>query len=303
MDELTQKICEFLLTNPNSSAREIGKEIGFSKNVVNSCLYANEGSHFLREGITPPLWKNSGDSSEPETAEADLAAFDLDDSNEDVEVENEYQEEDWARLSAEDQQIYHQLNACVARGEFLSRQDRRLMNQLLNRIRQSGGSKERSLKKQEQKAKNRAEFAAKINEKVNQMWSPDQQRMHAKEALTKQFESYLMKLAYGHSNLSNEMQFEDETESDRENRLAESLEVIQTVRSYIETRLTDLENLSETDLVSAGARLAWLKLTSEQSNLSDPKSASDIFPKLCNLEDVKIYKSRFQKIVQRVDKS
>lgn len=52
MDELTQKISEFLLTNPKSSAREIGKEIGFSKNEVNSCLYANEGTHFSKEGLT-----------------------------------------------------------------------------------------------------------------------------------------------------------------------------------------------------------------------------------------------------------
>jgi hypothetical protein len=50
MKDLTQKISEFLLTNPNVSSREIGKEIGFSKNAVNSCLYANEGAHFSREG-------------------------------------------------------------------------------------------------------------------------------------------------------------------------------------------------------------------------------------------------------------
>ena len=63
MDELTQKISEFLLTNPNSSARNEGKEVGFSKNEVNSCLYANEGVHFLKEGLTPPLWRNADDFS------------------------------------------------------------------------------------------------------------------------------------------------------------------------------------------------------------------------------------------------
>ena len=303
MDELTQKISEFLLTNPNSSAREIGKEIGFSKNAVNSCLYANEGAHFSKEGFTPPLWKNSGDSSETETAEIELAAFDHDESNEDLEVENEDQEEDWTRLNTEDQQAYLAIRNYVALGVKISREDRRRMNQLKNRIRQAERNEKSSVERQESKAKNRAEYAEKVNEKVNEMLSADEQRSHAIEALTRQFESYLRKLAYGYSNLNKEKHSDEELESDLEIRLAESRERINTVSSYLETRLSDLENLSDTELFSAGARLAWHKLTLKQSDHVALRSIAEIFPNLDEIEAVKIYKSRFQKIVQRVDKS
>ena len=63
MDAIVEKIKEFLDKNPNSKARAICKEIGAEKKTVNSCLYANLGSHFLKEGLTPPLWRNAGDSS------------------------------------------------------------------------------------------------------------------------------------------------------------------------------------------------------------------------------------------------
>lgn len=62
MDELVGKITEFLKKNPNSKARAICKEVGAEKKVVNSCLYANLGSHFLKEGSTPPIWRNVSDS-------------------------------------------------------------------------------------------------------------------------------------------------------------------------------------------------------------------------------------------------
>jgi len=47
MDNLTQKIGNYLRENPNSNAREICKEIGAEKSAVNSCLYANEGTTML----------------------------------------------------------------------------------------------------------------------------------------------------------------------------------------------------------------------------------------------------------------
>ena len=312
MDDLTQKISVFLLTNPNSSAHEIGKEIGFSKNAVNSCLYANESAHFSKEGLTPPLWKNSGDSSETETAETELAAFDHDKSNEDLEFEIEDgdesidevddESEEWTRLNAEDQQIYLKLNAYIARGEILSRSDRRLMNQLVEKIRRSERSETGSAEKQEQKAKNRAKYAAEVNEKVSELWGVDEQRSHAIEALTRQFESYLRKLAYGYSNLNKEKHSDEEPESELEIRLAESRERIDMVSSYLETRLSELENLSDTELFSAGARLAWHKLTLKQPDHIDPRSIAEVFPNLDEIKAVKIYKSRFQKIIQRVDK-
>jgi hypothetical protein len=303
MDELTQKISEFLLTNPNSSAREIGKEIGFSKNEVNSCLYANEGTYFSKEGLTPPLWVNTGESSEIEKSESELAAADEDESSEDLEVENEEQEEDWTRLDAEDQEEYLVIKTLISLGVKVSKEDRRRMNQLVDRIRKAERSETASVEKQKYRAKNRAKYAAEVNEKVKEMWSVDEQRSHAKEALTRQFESYLRKLAYGYANLNKEKQFDGKTENDLEIRLAELRERIDTASTYLETRLNDLENLSDADLVSAGARLAWYKLTSNQSKHFDPRSVDEIFPKLDEIESVKIYKSRFQEIIQRVNQS
>ena len=58
MDAIVEKIKEFLDKNPNSKARAICKEIGAEKKAVNSCLYSNLGSYFLKEGLTPPLWSN-----------------------------------------------------------------------------------------------------------------------------------------------------------------------------------------------------------------------------------------------------
>ena len=313
MDELTEKISKFLKKSPNSNARRICKEVGADKKAVNSCLYSNIETHFLKEGLTPPLWRNIGDSSKTETAETEIVAFDENDADEDLEFEIEDGDEsidevddeskEWTRLNAEDQQIYLKLNAYIARGEILSRSDRRLMNQLVEKIRQSERSETRSVEKQEQKAKNRAKFAAKVNEKVDEVWSADEQRSHAIEALTIQFESSLRELAYAYLNSNNEKCSDEETESDLEIRLAESRERVDAASSYLETRLSNLENLSDTDLVSAGARLAWHKLTSKQSNLTDPRSANEIFPPLDEIEAVKIYKSRFQKIIQGVDKS
>jgi len=313
MDELTQKICKYLQDNPNSNARRIGKEVGADKKVVNSCLYSNFEIHFLKEGLTPPLWRNIGDITKTETVETEIVAFDENDSSEDLEFEIELVGEsideaddeikEWNRLNAEDQQIYLKLNAYIARGEILSRPDRRLMNQLIEKIRQSEGREERSVKKQEQKDKNSARYTAIVDQKVNQMWLADEKRSHAIEALTIQFESYLRKLAYGYLNLSNEKCSDGEAESDLKIRLAESRERVDAASSYLETRLSDLENLSDTDLVSAGARLAWHKLTSKKSNLSEFRSADEIFPKLDESKAVKIYKLRFQKIVQRIDKN
>ena len=41
MDDLTEKIGKYLQENPNSNARDVGKEIGADKSDANSCLYAN----------------------------------------------------------------------------------------------------------------------------------------------------------------------------------------------------------------------------------------------------------------------
>jgi len=63
MEEMIAKITEFLRKKPNSRARLICKEIGAEKKAVNSCLYSNIGKHFLKQGETPPLWRNVGESA------------------------------------------------------------------------------------------------------------------------------------------------------------------------------------------------------------------------------------------------
>jgi len=63
MEEMIAKITEFLRKNPNSRARLICKEIGAEKKAVNSCLYSNIGKHFVKQGETPPLWRNVGDNT------------------------------------------------------------------------------------------------------------------------------------------------------------------------------------------------------------------------------------------------
>ncbi len=71
MEEMIAKITEFLRKKPNSRARLICKEIGAEKKAVNSCLYSNIGKHFLKQGETPPLWRNVGDSTVTENAVSD----------------------------------------------------------------------------------------------------------------------------------------------------------------------------------------------------------------------------------------
>lgn len=71
MEEMIAKITEFLRKNPNSRARLICKEIGAEKKAVNSCLYSNIGKHFLKQGETPPLWRNVGDNTASDNTVSD----------------------------------------------------------------------------------------------------------------------------------------------------------------------------------------------------------------------------------------
>lgn len=298
MDELTQKISEFLLINPNSSAREIGKEIGFSKNEVNSCLYANEGTHFSKEGLTPPLWMNIGDSSVAQRAETELAAPDEDESNEDLEAENEEHEEDWTRLSSEDQIEYLVIKTRIALGEKVSKEYRSRINQLINKIRQAESSEKRSVEKQEQRAKNRANYAAKVDEKVKEMWSVDEQRKYAIEALSSQFESNLRKLAYGYLISRKEKLFEQENEGEIKIRQAKGRKQVEAVSSSIDTRLSYLENIAEGDLISSTVRFAWI--SPGRTSRVDAKSSTEMFPQFEENDEVKFFRSRFLRILQRI---
>ena len=76
MEEMIAKITEFLRKNPNSRARLICKEIGAEKKAVNSCLYSNIGKHFVKQGETPPLWRNVGDNTVSENTVSESAVGD-----------------------------------------------------------------------------------------------------------------------------------------------------------------------------------------------------------------------------------
>jgi hypothetical protein len=82
MEEMITKITEFLRKNPNSRARLICKEIGAEKKAVNSCLYSNIGKHFLKQGETPPLWRNVGESAvSDDTSSNDVHSIDTPERN------------------------------------------------------------------------------------------------------------------------------------------------------------------------------------------------------------------------------
>ena len=82
MEEMIAKITEFLRKNPNSRARLICKEIGAEKKAVNSCLYSNVGKNFVKQGETPPLWRNVGDNTVSDNAVGDDTASDGTHNNE-----------------------------------------------------------------------------------------------------------------------------------------------------------------------------------------------------------------------------
>ena len=140
MDLLTQKISEYLQEYPNSEARSICKEVGADKKAVNSCLYSSDGTYLLKEGITPPLWRNIGYFSKAESAEAEAVLLDDIEAEEELDFEIEDgaeasdEDEDWTRLNAEDQHVYLKLCASIARGEFLVRSDGSRMNRMKNQI-------------------------------------------------------------------------------------------------------------------------------------------------------------------------
>lgn len=57
MDETTSQIVVLLGRKPNQSARDLSKQLGRLRKDVNSRLYSQLGSVFLKEGSDPPLWR------------------------------------------------------------------------------------------------------------------------------------------------------------------------------------------------------------------------------------------------------
>jgi hypothetical protein len=304
MDKLIQKISDYLQENPNSTARNICKEIGADKSNVNSCLYSNEGTHFFKEGLTPPLWRNINDSSGTETVETELAEFDDNESEEDFEIEDDAsigEGEDWTRLDAEDQKDYLAIKARIDLGEKLSKKDRSRMNQLKNRIYRSVRNEITFIERAERKLQNRAEYNAQVNEEVNNAWSAEEQRVQAIAALSLQFESNLKRMAYGCLLLSKEMNSEQENDSEVENQKVKANNLIRRFSSTINTRLGNLENMSDEELVRSTVGFAWINR--DRTTRPDARSSTEMFPQFEDIEEVKIYRSRFQNIVQRLNGS
>ena len=297
MDDLAEKISAYLQRNPNSNARDICKEVGADKSAINSCLYSNIETHFLKEGLTPPLWRNAGDS--PKIDSEKVKAKTLNDSASEEEIEDE--DEDWALLDAEDQQKYRELSACVARGEVMSRLDKRRINQLRNQIERAKLSYKSLLERQERKVQNRSNYFVIVDKKVNEIWNVDEQHTHAIEALKVQFESNLRKLAYGYLTSSSEKLFDGEGESEIETRQAKSISLLSSVVSTIEARLNSLENLTDEELIISSVRFGWMR--SDGSIRPTPKLATEIFPRFEESEIIKNFRSRFQEIIQRISRS
>jgi hypothetical protein len=304
MDKLIQKISDYLQENPNSNARIICKEIGADKSDVNSCLYTNEGTRFFKEGLTPPLWRNISDSSDTETVETELAEFDDNESEEDFEIEDDEsigEGEDWTRLDAEDQKDYLAIKARIDLGEKLSKKDRSRMNQLKNRIYRSVRNEITFIERAERKLQNRAEYNAQVDEEVNKAWGAEEQRVQAIAALSLQFESNLKRMAYGCLLLSKEMNSEQENDSEVENQKVKANNLIRRFSSTINTRLGNLENMSDEELVRSTVGFAWINR--DRTTRPDARSSTEMFPQFEDIEEVKIYRSRFQNIVQRLNGS
>ena len=302
MDNLIQKIGDYLQKNPNSNAREICKEIGADKSSANGCLYANEGTRFIKEGTTPPLWRNMIDSSGAETVENELAEFDGIESEEDFEIDDRPKlissDEDWTRLDAEDQKDYLAIKARIDLGEKITKQDRSRMNQLKNRIYQSVRNEITFSESAERKLRNRAEYVARVDEEVNKEWSAEEQRVQAIAALSLQFESNLRSLAYGFLLLSKEMNSEQENYSEDENQKVKANNLIRRFSSTINTRLGNLENMSDEELVRSTVGFAWFNRG--KTIRPNSRSAIEMVPQFEEIEEVKIYRSRFQAIAQRI---
>ena len=305
MDNLTQKIGNYLRENPNSNAREICKEIGAEKSAVNSCLYANEGTLFFKEGNTPPLWRNMIDSSGTEKVEIRITEFDDLESGEDFEVEDNAEsvdaDEDWTRLDAEDQKDYLAIKARIDLGEKITKQDRSRMNQLKNRIYQSVRNEKTFIESAERKLRNRAESAARVNEEVNEAWSAEEQRAQAIAALSLQFESNLRRMAYGCLLLSKETNTEQDNDSEVENQKVKGNNLIKQFSSTINTRLGNLENMSDEELVRSTVAFAWFNRG--KTIRPNSPSAIEMVPQFEEIKEVKIYQSRFQTIVQRINEA
>lgn len=304
MDNLTQKIGDYLQENPNSSARNICKAIGADKSNVNSCLYSNEGTRFFKEGTTPPLWRNMIDSSGTEKVENKITEFDDNESEEDFEIEDDEsigEGEDWTELNSEEQQVELVLKTLIVLAAKADKKSRRPINQLINQIQQSIRNETSSVERAERKLKNRAENVAMVDAEINEVWNVGEQRVQAIAALHVQLESNLRRLAYGYLISSREEHSLQVNESENENYGGETNKLVKSFSSTIDTRLSNLENMSDEDLVRSTVRFAWFNR--DRTSRLNSRSATEMVPQFEEIEEVKIFRSRFQIVVQRIQEA
>ena len=304
MDNLTQKIGNYLRENPNSNAREICKEIGAEKSAVNSCLYANEGTLFFKEGLTPPLWRNINDSSGTQTVETEIPEFDDNESEDDFEIEDDEsigEGEDWTEQNSEEQQVELVLKTLTILAAKADKKSSRPINQLINQIQQTIRNEASSVERAERKLKNRAESVAMVDAEINEVWNAREQRVQAIAALHVQFEANLRRLAYGYLISSREEHSYQVDESENENYGVETNKLVKSFSSTIDTRLSNLENMTDEDLVRSTVRFGWFNR--DRTGRLNSRSATEMVPQFEEIEEVKIYRSRFQTIVQRINEA
>ena len=304
MDKLIQKISDYLQENPNSTARNICKEIGADKSNVNSCLYSNEGTRFFKEGLTPPLWRNVNDSSGTQTVKTELTEFDDNESEEDFEIEDDESIGEGAELTeqnSEEQQVEIVLKTLTVLAAKADKKSRRPINQLINQIQQSIRNEASSVERAERKLKNRAENVAMVDAEINEVWNAREQRVQAIAALHVQFEANLRRLAYGYLISSREEHSFQLDESENENYGVETNILVKSFSSTIDTRLSNLENMTDEDLVRSTVRFGWFNQNRVERSKS--QTATEMVPQFEEIEEIKIYRSRFQKIVQRINGS
>lgn len=304
MDNLIQKIGDYLQKNPKSNAREIGKEIGADKSDVNSCLYANEGTRFFKEGLTPPLWRNINDSSGTQTVETEIPEFDDNESEDDFEIEDDEsigEGEDWTEQNSEEQQVELVLKTLTILAAKADKKSSRPINQLINQIQQSIRNEASSVERAERKLKNRAESVAMVDAEINEVWNAREQRVQAIAALHVQFEANLRRLAYGYLISSREEHSYQVDESENENYGGETNKLVKSFSSTIDTRLSNLENMTDEDLVRSTVRFGWFN--QNRVERSNSQTATEMVPQFEEIEEIKIYRSRFQRIVQRIQEA
>jgi len=231
----------------------------------------------------------------------ELPEFDDNEPEDDFEIEDDEsigEGEDWTEQNSEEQQVELVLKTLTVLAAKADKKSRRPINQLINQIQQSIRNEASSVERAERKLKNRAENVAMVDAEINEVWNVREQRVQAIAALHVQLESNLRRLAYGYLISSREDHSLQVNESENENYGGETNKLVRSFSSTIDTRLSNLENMSDEDLVRSTVRFAWFN--HDRTSRLDSRSATEMVPQFEEIEEVKIYRSRFQTIVQRI---